>query len=276
MNINEYEKNILSEEIDDLKFLLKFVAFYKSQNMLNENDIKIYLKYKFIYEFFGYVANNKLKQYYFLFKYFFINKYQLEINEFVDTPYYKDLQIIDNLHDFCDARVFKNKDKDEKSLNILNSIRLLISDLLSDNTKKLVLNKNNIPKNVNDDKFANKIFNYYNYSNLIKCNGKIDVFKKNKNNIYYETPGIFQVNDTLCPYKKAIDEAKANCDSNDIRKLNKTLTLSNYNNNEILIKLYDENIYFNTSNDMNFYKDFFEKNDENNIANIKIEKKIIY
>jgi len=260
-----------SEKLEKIK--IYYEKNIKEKNKLMDEDIKTYQQCKLIYDFFIFTKNKNLEQYLFLWKYYFSKKYKLIIKEFIDTSYYKDLQIIDNLHDFYDGRIFSKNmiPKTDENINMLKTIRNIISQYLSNDIKKIILDENKEPKNVNQNSLK-EIFQIYNYVDILLAKKNLKKITINKNYIYYETSGLIPITEMSCPYKKAIDKAKGNCDSVIMRNLNKTIYIDNYDGNIILFKLYDEKIFFNIYDKLKYYLIFFDATYINNFETINIGK----
>lgn len=172
----------------------------------------------------------------FILYYFLVKKVRLSIDPVIDNKNkMHDLYVIDNLHDFLGNRATGD-------IKLSHYIRTVLLNLLIDNDiKKLLLLINNDVNEVRD-----KIFQIFKLDNCININdgeeNNLPNFNINKNDIYFETNGIFNVANMICPYKNAID--KANC-SNDTIHIRDNLRFSNgnkFNNYQFNIENYDANI----------------------------------
>lgn len=206
------------------------------------------------------------------------NIFKLYINKIdhIDNDKLYDLFIIDNLHDFTLERM------DIADIELLNYIRQKISKYIKNQINiNLILDAHKCPKDVNDLK--NKIFDNYNMSNILSATSELPLSHVGNNSVYFETAGIININDAICPYKLSIDEAPCNKDTlyirDNLQKKNNEkfddimIELLNYDNN--IVNLFIKNNMINmiiNEQAEKYYTHFLEKS--SNIF-IKINKQKI-
>ena len=173
-----------------------------------------------------------------------------------------DLQIIDNMHDLFGDR---GKELKEERNEL---IRKKLINLLS-HPEIVQKFEDNPYLDVEGDVYKEMIAGLYgvNFLYTSKANGTKQLptlLHPIKEERYYETYGIFEKDAYICPYKKAIDPFKRNCDSLDARRLvvgeismtdySKTKVTFNLDGKEVGLKL-------NNPHNIKYYKPFFSSPD---------------
>lgn len=248
---------------------------------LDDNEQIIYNDYMIINNILHVLKNVNNHKFDFVLDYFLIKKIRISIDKMVDNKdKLHDLFIIDNLHDFLD-----NRAKGDKNLSFYIEITLL-NLLNNDELKKYLLLKDN---NVNNARY--EIFKMYKFDNFINIanadDNNLPIFNINKNDIYFETNGIFSVNNMICPYKNSLDQAKCNNDTIEIRNNlilidnitkfnNYILNMQNYDDNIINIHFVDNDVKLNIINQNNqlYYTYYMSEPIQNYIKQRKINEHV--
>lgn len=163
---------------------------------IDETNIGVYNKSKILYEILNHI-NNIYKKLKFIVKYFMkCNLFKIKLNEITEITTIDDLtnlQIIDNLHDFISCRINDDMNDDK-----LQNIRSYITNKISSQTLKNIISTNNV------NTIRNEIFEYYKMSNSLTSTSEIPLSQLSFDDVYFETPGIVNVEHAICPYKNTI------------------------------------------------------------------------
>lgn len=256
----------IKDELNVLEQKLLLVTLNKL--LLNNEDIKIYEHYLVLYNVLNDFWDNHDKKLKFIVRRFYgCNLFKMSLRKIsIDEKILikiHDLCIIDNLHDFVNERI------DKQINNVrLKEFRSLVANFISDeNIKSNVITKTCV-HDVN--KLREKIFKCFNMGHTLLSTSKIPLSHIDYNDVYFETPGIIDVDQAICPYKRSIDEASCNKDNYNIRdqlminaykKFNGlTIRLSNYDRNIIELNMMNNqvNLTINPQTSKKYYKYFCE------------------
>jgi len=254
---------IINEEIKNIHKKILFVD--KNINKLSKKNKLIFnsdiiKNFRILYD----LLINKKNNYKDILSFIFNRKYKIIINKYQPINNINDIYVLDNLHDFTNKRL-----NDKINKKFINILRNTIFKYIKNEKILNIIKKNNKIIDINSDVIIDKIFEILKIIKIEGTEGEIKYFNTNKNNIYFETNGIYNMKNCICPYKKIIDKASCNCDDENIRKNlilnNNIINIDNYNKNNIIINITNNELYFNIKNDIfHYYYIFFEKQKKKN------------
>jgi hypothetical protein len=277
MNIKDTIKN----SIDIIKQRLNILK--ENNRKLEDDDNLIYEKYEKEINILEDLYTNKYEIYEILLRYIFVDKcyYSIEKSKLYSEDQLKDLYVIDNLHDFdATARTGGTKRGEE-----MIYIREIISKYLTPSMKEKLVRKKKLRGkeivsviNVNSSQnVKNFIYQKYNISPILFNKSILPKYKlRSENNIYFESKGLYSIDEMTCPYKTILDGLDCSKDKKENREKLKfddvKIDIKNYNSDNIQF-IFSGNDVKAEVNNFDIYEPFLDKKDVKQSDSITINEK---
>lgn len=273
----EIKENIRTE-LETLR--KKILILNKTSGKLDNDERMEYNKYVRDIEILWKLYEERYEEYEFLLRYIFIDKcyYGIEISKNISNIYMKDLYIIDNLHDFEAA----TRTGGTTRTDIIKDIRLILSGYLSLEVNNKIVRKKKLRDkeivsvvNVNTNKnVKDYIYGKYGMSGVIISKSILPKYRENIiDKIYFESKGLYEISDMICPYKKILDGLDCKKDTGDIREKlrmdNVVIDIENYVLDNIKF-IFSGNNVKGLIGEIELYKPFMRKVVDKNIDSITI------